>query len=143
MENSALQIFREGCAILDPYLAIHGFVFIPGESGPSSGGPYANGSYVNGDWRLELHYRASLGLVKYHIGSLSVDHEAYMRAVLGPEGGNKYPGFSNEPLGAFEDLKFDLEHFANAFLSKDLKAFETNVGDAQRWRVVVGLARIP
>jgi hypothetical protein len=143
MDNSALQIFREGCAVLDPYFATHGFVFIPGESGPSSGGPFANGSFVNGDRRLELHYRASLGLVTYHFGNLSVDHEAYMWAILGPEGGNRYPGFSNEPLDAFEDLKFDLEHFASAFLSRDLKTFEANANDARRWRAIVGLARIP
>ena len=30
-------------------------------------------------------------------------------ALLAPNGGNKFPGFSDDPLDAFRDLAYDLE----------------------------------
>lgn len=95
----------------------NGFKLIEWEPGKSSGGNFASGEYVKGDRRLEIHFRYSLGLVTYHMGDLSLPHQAYMRALLGKSGGNKYPGFSNDPLDGFRHLKHDLENFCGDFLA--------------------------
>jgi hypothetical protein len=84
---SPIDILREDCAILDPVLCTHGFEFQIGGSGRSCGGLFAFGAYLNADRKLDLRYRASLGLVVYHFGSLSLDQDSYMRVLLGPEGG--------------------------------------------------------
>ena len=110
------ETFRAGCAILDEVMNPHGFFLIEGPAGKSSGGRFASGNYVKGDRRLELHLRDSLGLVTYHLGSLSIKHDAYMRALLEPNGGNKYPGFSDDRLDGFRNLAYDLEHFCGDFL---------------------------
>src|ERR1700730_13866704 len=92
VERTPSEILRKGRAALDPILGAHGFTFKEGPSGRSSGGPAASGIYVNGNRTLEIHFRFSLGLVTYHFGERSVDHEPCMRAVLGNAGGNRYPG---------------------------------------------------
>jgi hypothetical protein len=89
-----------------------------------------------------LHYRNSLGLVTYHFGLLSLDHDSYMRAVLGPNGGNHYPGFSEEPLAPFEGLKFDLEHYATAFLLGEKEEFAGYVNIAKEWGSIRGFSRL-
>jgi hypothetical protein len=123
MLESPNERLRKGSAILDSVLCEYGFEFKWGGSGQSSGGSFAFGAFVTGDRKLELHYRHSLGLVEYHFGKLSVDHESYMRVVLGPAGGNHYPGFSEKSEVQFDDLKFDLEHFATAFLLENAEEF--------------------
>ncbi len=82
-------------------------------------GVFASGDFVRGDRRLELHFRHSVGLVKYHMGSHSASHEAYMREVLGGHAGNRYPGFSDDPLDGFHHLAHDLGNFASDFLIGD------------------------
>ncbi len=84
-----------------------------------------------------------MGLVTYHYGELSVDHDSYMRAVLGAIGGNRYPGFSAGRLSAFEDLRFDLEHFANDFVMGDAETFARHVEIAEKWKQTTGFARLP
>lgn len=118
------EIFRAGCEILDEVMKPHGFAFVAGAAGQSSGGNFASGEYVKSDRRLEVHFRYSLGLVSYHIGSLSMTHDAYMRALLGRDGGNKYPGFSDDPLDGFRHLRDDLWHFCGDFLSGTGEEFE-------------------
>ena len=108
---NALETFRAGCKILDDVMNPCGFCLIEGASGKSSGGNFASGEYVRGDRKLEIHFRYSLGLVTYRIGSLSLTHESYMRALLGKNGGNQYPGFSDDPLEGFRHLSHDLAHF--------------------------------
>ena len=63
-------------------------------------------------------------MVTYHVGERHVEHPAYMRAVLGPDGGNQYPGFSAEPLDAFRHLANDLTKFCGGFLSGSEEDFE-------------------
>ena len=138
-----IDILREGRAILEPVLCTHGFEFQIGGSGRSCGGLFAFGAYINADRKLDLHYRASLGLVVYHFGSLSLDHDSYMRVLLGPEGGNHYPSFSEDPLAPFEGLRFDLEHFASAFLLDDAQEFARCVRAAEKWESTKGFARLP
>jgi hypothetical protein len=122
---------------------VHGFSFEYGGEGPSSGGPYAFGSYVNSNRRLEIHFRHSLGLVTYHFGATSLYHEAYMRALLGDAGGNRYPGFSDNPLDAFGDLAADLQSFAGAFLNNDAGGFMRCVAKAEELKKASGFARLP
>jgi hypothetical protein len=141
MRKPPIDILREGCTILDPILHAHGFEFQMGGASPSSGGLFAFGAYVNAGRKLELHYRYSLGLVTYHFGAHSLDHVSYMRAVPGPEGKNHYPGFSEEPLAPFEGLKYDLEHFASAFLLGDADEFARCVKAAKKIEQHSGIRR--
>src|SRR4029077_9672981 len=112
----ALQILQEGIEILNPILLRNGFTYVPGKSGPSSGGSYAYGAYLRGERRLELHFRHRLGLVAYHIGPDSLRHEVFMRSLLGRDGGNRFPGFSDDPIDGFRDLRHDLEIYGKDFL---------------------------
>ena len=129
--------------MLDPILGSHGFSFRQGAAGQGSGGPYASGIYVNGDRSLEIHFRFSLGLVTYHVGKRSLDHESYMRTVLGNRGGNRYPGFSDDPISGFENLAYDLRNFASAFLNGDSKEFARYAAAAEDWKKTPGFARLP
>ena len=135
---NALETFRTGCKILDEIMNPHGFFLVEGDSGQSSGGNFASGEYVKGDRRLEIHFRYSLGLVTYHIGSLSLTHDAYMRALLGKNGGNKYPGFSNDPMDGFRHLRSDLSRFCGDFLSGSGEEFERCVAKAQEREKIKG-----
>ena len=143
MNRPPIEVLREGCAILDPLMNEHGFSFIDGDSGRGSGGPFASGSYVNADRKLEIHFRHSLGLVTYHFKHASIDHESYMRTLLGEGRGNKYPGFSDDPLAAFHDLAYDIRNFATAFLKGDFERFASSATAAQEWKKIPGIARLP
>lgn len=110
-------ILRTGSEILESVMKPHGFNFVEGLSDRSNYGDFAQGDFVRGDRRLELHFRHSLGLVSYHIGSLSATHEPYMREVFGDNGTHRYPGFSDDPLDGFRYLAHDIENFAADFLS--------------------------
>src|SRR5438105_8860936 len=101
MKMPPVEILREGHSILDHR---HGFSFQEGPAGRGSGDPYASGVYVSGNRKLEIHFRFSLGVVTYYFEQTSLDHESYTCALLGTNGGNKYPGFSEDPLDAFKGL---------------------------------------
>ncbi len=111
------DVLLQGCRILDVALLSKGFRFHFRGEGTSSGGEYAWGEYVLADRRLELHFRYSLGLVRYHAGSYIVSHEEYMRQ-LGALPRCQYPGFSSDPMHAFHALSHDLQ-FADDFVSGD------------------------
>jgi len=142
MVHNPAEILEHGCAILDAVLQRYGFKREKIVSGKASGGPFATTSYLNGNRKLELHFRFSLGLVSYHFGLASVSHEAFMKAALGPNGGNKYPGFSNDPLTAFRDLAYDLETHCNSFLTGNQSEFTRNVGIARRDEALKGFERL-
>ena len=112
-----LEILRQGADILAPVLAPHGFQFTIVGSGNSSGGACAWGEFVRGDRWLELHLRWSLGLVRYHIGVLSLAHDDYLRALLGRPRAGHYPGTSEQPLDGFEALRQDLVEHCSDFVS--------------------------
>jgi hypothetical protein len=143
MKKEPVEILHEGCVVLDPVLYQHGFSFVDGGSGKGSGGPYAGGTYVNGDRKLEIHFRYSLGLVTYHFGKKSLDHESYMRALLGSAGGNRYPSFSDDPLAGFRDLAYDIQNFATAFLNADFERFAHCAEAGEAWKKTPGFARLP
>jgi hypothetical protein len=143
MSMRPTEALSAGREILDPLMKEHGFVFEEEPSGPSSGGPFASRAHVNRERRLEIHFRWSLGLVTYHFGKTSIDHESYMRVQLGPEGGNKDPGFSDDPLNPFRGLAYDLRYFAAAFLNGDFKEFLRCALAAEDWKKIPGFARLP
>jgi hypothetical protein len=136
------EILRNGHQILDAVLLGQGFTFNETEGGKSSGGHFASGKYEKGNRNLELHFRWSLGLVRYHIGDLSLSHENYMCALLGPSGGNKYPGFSEDPLDAFRDLAYDLGRFCGDFLAGPGEEFARCVKIAKNLETRSGLSRM-
>jgi hypothetical protein len=143
MEEECVRIMQAGRSFLEPVLSQHDFTFHLLELGKSFGGPSAAAEYTNADRRLEFHFRFSLGLVIYHLANISLDHESYMRAMLGPNGGNKYPGFSEEPLEGFRGLAHDLSSFGAAFLTGDPEQISHYVALAEAWKKAPGLARIP
>ncbi|HEV2304033.1 MAG TPA: hypothetical protein VGR93_00810 [Candidatus Acidoferrales bacterium] len=104
----------DGARILGGLLFKKGFEVRFRGAGKSSGGDFAWGEFFRADRRLELHFRASLGLVRYHVGDQSASHEFYMRE-LGVLDQCRYPTFSNDPMSAFEGLLHDLG-FADDFL---------------------------
>jgi hypothetical protein len=135
---NALETFRAGCKILDDVLNPHGFFLVEGASGNSSGGNFASGEYIKGDRGLEIHLRYSLGLVTYHVGHLSLTHESYMRTLLGKNGGNQYPGFSDDPLDGFRHLSYDLSQFCGDFLNGSVEEFERCVVKAKEQEKIRG-----
>lgn len=112
---------RAGRNIVGAVLEPHGFEYRPGWAGRSSGGNSDSGEFVRGDRKVELHFRHSLGLVRYHIGAVSISHEDYMRHT-GHRSEAKYPGFSSDPLDGFRHLADDLQAFCADFISGDGEA---------------------
>jgi len=111
----AKEALLEGAKVLESVLLPKGFRFQFREDGRGSGGHFAWGEFVRDDRRLELHFRYSLGLVRYHAGNHSACHESYMRA-LGVWDQCRYPGFSKDPVASFQAVAHDIG-FADDFLS--------------------------
>jgi hypothetical protein len=109
----------------------HGFEFAPNAAGVGSGGAFASGEFSRGDRTLELHFRHSLGLVTYRVGSLELSHEDYMWSVLGRRWATRYPGFSNEPLDGFRHLLADLQEHGCDFLVGSDADFARHLGHAE------------
>jgi hypothetical protein len=110
-------LLQRGADTLAVVLAPHGYHFSIISSGTGSGGAFAHGEFVSGDRRLELHFRYSLGLVTYHVGSLSLAHDDYLRALLGRSSAGHYPGTSAQPLAGFELLRQDLAEHCSDFVN--------------------------
>ena len=120
---SPKEALLDGAKILDAVLLPKGFRFQFRKEGKGSGGNFACGEFVREDRRLELHFRQSLGLVRYHVGDQSAFHESYMRE-LGGWDQCRYPGFSEDPAAAFQDLAHDLG-LADDFLSGSAAVLRT------------------
>jgi hypothetical protein len=133
------NLLEEGSQILRPVLRPHGFRFRFRGEGRGSGGNFAAGEFVRWWRRLELHFRQSLGLVRYHVGHQSASHESYMRE-LGVWEHCQYPSFSDDPLKAFDGLAHDL-NLADDFLVGSAailrKAAAKEAADATRQREAV------
>lgn len=113
-----------GAEILAPVLRPHGFVFKLETHDKGSGGQFASGAFSKDNRRLELHFRHSLGMVSYHIGQDSLDHETYMR-LLGVYGRNQYPDFPQEPMESFHHLAADVQEYCENFTSGDGEQFRS------------------
>ena len=111
---SAKDALLDGARILGGLLFKKGFEVRFRGAGTGSGGNFAWGEFVRADRRLELHFRQSLGLVRYHVADHSAFHESYMRE-LGVWERCQYPAFSDNPMVAFKALLHDLA-FAEDFL---------------------------
>jgi|SRR5215831_13078417 len=119
-----------GVEILAPTLRTHGFVFELEAEGTGSGGPFARGTFKKDNRFLDLHFRYSLGLVRYHINQESLDHETYMH-LLGVHGRSRYPGFPKEPLDSFRDLASDIAMYCSDF----------TIGDGQQFLVLASRSK--
>jgi hypothetical protein len=108
----------------------HGFVYTQTSVGVGSGGSFASGEFRRGDRRLELHFRYSLGLVTYHMGSASLSHEEYMWSVLRKRWASHYPGFSGDALESFRHLLLDLEQYGSDFLVGSDSEFAKHIDQA-------------
>ena len=113
----------DGAKILDPILLLKGFRFERRDEDRGSGGNFAWGEFVREDRRIELHFRYSLGLVRYHVGDQNASHKSYMQE-LGVSDQCRYPGFSEDPSAAFYDLAHDLG-WADDFLSGSAAVLRT------------------
>jgi hypothetical protein len=115
--DDKINILRSGAEIIASLLVPDGFVFEILSSGEGSGGTFASGQFQRGERRMEFHFRYSLGMVSYHLGSRSMSHENFMHAVLGKRHASKYPGFSDQPIDGFRHLLADLESHGADFLT--------------------------
>jgi hypothetical protein len=136
------EVFEVGCEVLEAVLLPKGFRYVKGTNGRSSGGLFSSSKFVKADRTLEIHLRHSLGLVTYHMGTLSLSHQEYMHAVLGPNGKNKYPGFSDDPLDAFCNLASDLQDYCRDFLSGSSEQFARWVEAGKRYEKLSGIAKL-
>lgn len=107
---------EKGVNLLLPALEPSGFKYEFKVEGQGSGGPFASCYFVSGNKYLELSFRYSLGCVKYRVSSTAFNHRDYMDAI-GVRSKAKYPGFSSEPIKAFEHLAYDISNFADVFLT--------------------------
>ena len=136
------EILENGRQVLDTVLVTHNFVYKETEFGKGSGGNYSSGRYEKANRYLEIHFRFSLGLVTYHVGALAISHGWYMCSLVGTQGGNKYPCFSDDPLEAFRGLAYDLKTFCSDFLSGPGEEFARCVRIAQEREKRPGFLRM-
>ena len=134
MQTNPEEALLQGSELLKPVFSRHGFIFALLGGGDSSGGQFAFAEFRIGDRSFEFHFRYSLGMVAYHLGSESISHEEYMCSVLGKPHLSDYPCFSNDPLDAFQHLRRDLETYCGEFLEGTNDEFLRRIGDARaRW----------
>jgi hypothetical protein len=114
------QVLRDGTAILDRAMRPNGFKFEEVRAGE-----YPCGRYWRRGRVLEFHVSSALGLVSQRMGDIAVMHDDWMRALLGPKGGD-YPRHSDDPLDNFYALNKDLARHCDDFLR----------GDGERWRTI-------
>lgn len=124
-------VLLQGSELLKGLFAQHDFAFALLGSGRSSGGQFAYAEFRRGDRRFEFHFRYSLGMVTYHLGSDWISHYEYMLSVLGKPGLSHYPGFSSDPLDAFRDLRDDLKDYCNEFLEGTDETFLLRIKNAR------------
>jgi hypothetical protein len=146
---NAEQTLAEGCALLAPALEPHGFIYAAGDATHDESQETVRGTFARPDGRrLELtvvrvlktedgdkvaNPRSVLRDVIYHVGQLSLQHEAYMAVVLGEEGSNQYPTFGGQPLDGFRHLRHDVESYATVFLRGPESHFKVIAERAALW----------
>jgi hypothetical protein len=126
MTTSPRELFDRGVAELAEVLGPAGFTYAAVEEDDGGGGPFVIAEFRRGDRRLELHFRRSLLLVRYHFDEQSLSHEDLVRGVRGVDriaAEAQYPGYSDDPAAGFRRLRADLERFGAIFLTGGAKAF--------------------
>ncbi len=124
------MLLEEGANLLAPVLAGHGFVFRHVSSGIGSGGDYAEGRMEALPRAIEMHFRNTLGLVRFHYGNHSVAHEHYMKH-LGVTDRCEYPGYSESPMSGFQHLAHDLQAFGADFFGSGEKLIAASKIEAE------------
>ncbi len=137
---AVISTLNWGAQIVGAVIRRHGFVWVPGKTVIGGPGDSASGAFIRGDRRLEMHFRGSLGLVTYQVGSAVVCHEELMRH-LGHRADAEYPGFSSEPLDGFRHLAHDLESYGGDFIFGSGSAVAAAKDAAEKRAEVGGLGR--
>jgi hypothetical protein len=140
-----VETLLAGASELGAVLTPHGFHFVETGSGRGSGGHFASGEFRQEDRRLELHLRYSLGLVAYHLGSETLAHADYVRAVRAIEGIRYrplYPGFSEDPLDGFRHLRDDFIRFGRVYTQGSSAEFAALVAWVREHPAPKGLAAL-
>ncbi len=143
---NAETTLQQGCALLAPLLEAQGFTYESGAVTRDDAQEVARGAFVRASdgRRLDLAVvhtfateaapgRCTLRDVTYHVGDLTLAHEAYMAVVLGEEGSNQYPTFGGQPLDGFRHLHHDLECYASVFLRGPESHFKVIAERAALW----------
>jgi hypothetical protein len=112
----------KGSKILSTYLEPLGFKFLLVTKGQGSGGRFAHGQFVCEDRIIDLHFRYSLGLVSYQADNLILGHEDLID-LLDKKGQNQYPNFSDDPIDAFNCMKWDLKYLLPDFTENNAVIF--------------------
>lgn len=131
-----------GLELLTPLLERHGFALARDEVGKGSGGEYASASFARDDRVLHLWLRLESLSVRYEIGGRELDHATYMRELLGPGGGNRFPSFADDADAAFAALRHDLEAYAGDFLSGPGDEFRACCAAAEEAKGLTGPQRL-
>lgn len=109
------KALTDGIEVVRPIIEPHGFRFQFREQGKGSGGTFAWGEFIRENRSLQLHFRLTLGMIRYCVADQSASHGSYMQE-LGVWNRCRYPGFSEDPIAGFDDLAHDLA-FAEDFSS--------------------------
>jgi hypothetical protein len=114
---AAVERLSAGLADIAPVLEKHGFRLVTRDNGKGSGGYFASAEFAREGRALHLWLRRESLSVRYEIVGHELDHTEYMRELLGPGGGNRFPSYSADAGEAFAALRSDLERFAGDFLA--------------------------
>jgi hypothetical protein len=84
-------------------------------------------------------------MVTYHVGAASMTHEELVRAakgLLAISAEAAYPGFSDDPVAAFPNLRSDVERFARCFTAGTDEEFQALLRWAQTHPKATGFAAL-
>lgn len=95
----------------------HGFTVARRDSGKASGGYLASADFEKQGRKLHLWLRRDALSVRYEVDGHELEHTDYMRELLGPAGGNRFPSYSENAAEAFAALRDDLQRFGGDFLA--------------------------
>lgn len=112
--------FVQCLSILEPELDSAGFARKEKSSGKGSGGYFEVASFGRDDRTFEVSLRYESLQPRYSLRNQSwLPHADYMRLLLGPAGGNRFPAFADDALIAAEALRHDLANHCDDFLRGD------------------------
>lgn len=135
-QDAVAARLAEGVSRLEPLLRPNGFALAESEAGKGSGGYFASADFVKADRQLHLWLRFHSLSVRYELRGHALEHASYMRELLGPNGGNRFPSYSENTQAAFSALHHDLTQFCGDFLSGTgegfMRCWASAQEDAQR-----------
>jgi hypothetical protein len=135
------KAMSRGLEEIAPLLESHGFGLTERDLGKDSGGYYATADFTRGDRSVHLWLRGGLG-VHYEVAGESLDHAAYMLALLGRSGGNRFPPYLHDQVEAFHALRYDLERFCGDLLEGSGDEFRRCCREAEQRRGESGFQRV-